>query len=809
MSPVDVGATESFPRAPEVCGVYIGTYKNLRDIWLPWSSRMVLIGPNGVGKTNILDCCALLMGTELTADLVERRVPKDLEYDISVVLRGVRPSADLAWLRDIGAFPDETFSESLSRIAAGFGASKELLSGLSDAVAEGLIRYRLQASHGEKLWSTTLVTSGRERKIRPLGPLADVPTAFAPLLPGWVDGCVGSGKGGTEQFVDALVLAPDDDVPVDLQWLPFQRSGSEIVAGFNKAILESSWALGVRFEHDDPIDSEGPASTLMGALGRLGDARGHDDVIKQIVAIAEAGARDELRRTAPAVADVRLVPQHLQLASLYSYTGDEDGYPLAAVEIQFDSELPYRRFDAALLGSSDSVEAAEVMSAGERRWFDEAMLSAEVTLTRRDVLARVVANVIWDALNEPGEEAGSWMRAAIAEGVLYDNRDDLELMRLIAEESRDPADILVFLRTYMEARSALKDLSIASHPEPATPRLEDWLGLLDIPERSGMDSARRARIRVALEEIWSTLGSLKKPRARVRVFDEPEAHLHSGAVGSVADALTSMGQSADVLVASHHPRFIYQPEWTPFRVQRDQSNGQTELCRYNPSVPQQRRTVAASLGLTAGEALAGARAMLLVEGKHDERVLRESVFAKPLNDAGVVVLPMRGVNELGTDREASALALEFVLMFAPDVIGIMFDNDPGSETDQTPEQRKVSRFVDAARSQGREILRVGLERPDIVAYLNPSAVARDFTWESALQEFADSGSGQRFKEWLKYSYSGHIDLTTDSKLQDVLKRMRERPLPFESELARKINGFVAQVNDRATRAQLGEEPTQS
>ncbi len=36
----------------QVVGVYVRQFKNLYDLWLPWASRMVLVGANGVGKSN-------------------------------------------------------------------------------------------------------------------------------------------------------------------------------------------------------------------------------------------------------------------------------------------------------------------------------------------------------------------------------------------------------------------------------------------------------------------------------------------------------------------------------------------------------------------------------------------------------------------------------------------------------------------------------------------------------------------------------------------------------------------------------------
>lgn len=70
--------------------MFIAGYKNLEDVWLPWEARTMLIGPNGVGKTNLLEACALLMGSPTTRGLVSRRLSDDLNVDISVIVRESR-----------------------------------------------------------------------------------------------------------------------------------------------------------------------------------------------------------------------------------------------------------------------------------------------------------------------------------------------------------------------------------------------------------------------------------------------------------------------------------------------------------------------------------------------------------------------------------------------------------------------------------------------------------------------------------------------------------------------------------------------
>ncbi len=114
---------------------------------------MVLLGRNGVGKSNLLDCCALLMGTQQTRELVERRVPSDLEYDISVVLEGVRVTPDLDWWQSLESAGEESLADAAVRTAAAFGADEKLQSDIATACFGGVVRYRLALLERKQRWA--------------------------------------------------------------------------------------------------------------------------------------------------------------------------------------------------------------------------------------------------------------------------------------------------------------------------------------------------------------------------------------------------------------------------------------------------------------------------------------------------------------------------------------------------------------------------------------------------------------------------------------------------------------------------------
>jgi hypothetical protein len=75
------------PIVTEVERLYVRDYKNLVDVDLPWSRTMVLFGANGAGKTNLLECLAMLFGTERTLELVSERATPIHAGQVACVIR--------------------------------------------------------------------------------------------------------------------------------------------------------------------------------------------------------------------------------------------------------------------------------------------------------------------------------------------------------------------------------------------------------------------------------------------------------------------------------------------------------------------------------------------------------------------------------------------------------------------------------------------------------------------------------------------------------------------------------------------------
>lgn len=789
-----------FTKAPEILGVYIREYKNLRDIWLRWDPRLVVLGANGVGKTNLLECCALLMGTDETRRLVERRVLAGLEFDIAVVLKGDRlafPLEDLVaiqswgtagrkwpglaededWLVALGAREGEELSGSVAFAAQVCGADDQLLATLHRAMKDATVRWRLRSKGGVRTWSRTLVSRDRVAKLE--WPPGSVPWPLHPLLRGRR---VGTPK-GNDPYTDLLALPRRDDVPVDLQWLPYLRTDAEISQDLDEALYAAAPALGVYQL------GAGFEATLIGISNEYGGGDDEEDVdsTQWAVRLAEGDCRHQLELTVPALPTVDvcrtaspLDPERVELAVMsdpnswpvegfipQAGSAGQDGSCLVSVVVGDDPRIG--AIDDRSLGADESL--VDVLSAGERRWFDEAMHSAGVSIRERGRLAAVFSSRLYDLWQHP-EEAGApatTVRSAFETAWRLDR-------------AWTPRSITAFLRELAEPMQQLPHSNLASK---AIRNLRSLDGR-DLPADNKEDYRK-----MLLGVIWDELARTTAPRAKVRVFDEPEAHLHSGAVGRLASVLHELADGADLIVSSHHPRFVYSAGWTPLHLRRN-GIGRTVLGVVDPSLRPARSRIAEDLGLSRAEAISGASALLLVEGDHDLRVLEAPPFRQQLRSAGVLVVPLRGAYEL-----RSAALVEILIELGPEVVGVMIDNGMADGQARTStELQAFLQFRDAGSAKGLTVRQVELSRPDIVAYLDPDAVSRNnggvpVDWQHIVDQYRDA-RGQRFKDWLFDNL--RIDLRSGRRIDVVLSTMADRGLSFEPELIRAVSTFVARLN---------------
>lgn len=259
------------------------------------------------------------------------------------------------------------------------------------------------------------------------------------------------------------------------------------------------------------------------------------------------------------------------------------------------------------------------------------------------------------------------------------------------------------------------------------------------------------------------------------IIDEPEAHLHRSAESHMARGLHGWAQrlGAYVVVASHSPEMLDDPRSQLLNVVRD-----TEPTGASRIRPLEKPTIETmdSLGLSASDLLKRQRAFILVEGAHDEIVLR-TLIGGVLDQCRVDILPLRGGKNLPDVVDSQFLFLyssaQVIVMLdnlrMPDIVGAWhlaqseLPRDPARAGELlrdrlkrgSAEARWMSEFLSRALdgNVSDRVIPFGLSAADIIEYLPVKHFVRSAkSWEELRQKHADSKTQMNFKGWLVKQY---------------------------------------------------------
>lgn len=156
--------------------------------------------------------------------------------------------------------------------------------------------------------------------------------------------------------------------------------------------------------------------------------------------------------------------------------------------------------------------------------------------------------------------------------------------------------------------------------------------------------------------------------ASVIAIEEPESHLHSGAIHSLVNVLETISDNNQVIISTHNPLFV--------NVASIDSNIIVDKgLAYHAKTISEIREI---LGVQAADNLADARFVIVVEGKHDADILEhlikiadEELYSR-LNSNLLIIKPLNGVANLSnTLFELRNSMCKYV---------VLLDNDSESET---------------------------------------------------------------------------------------------------------------------------------
>jgi len=675
-----------------IVGVHVPAYKNLRDVWVPWSDGLVLLGANGAGKTNLLEVIALILGNNDT--LVRGRHRFDFSVaGVSVVVTGDHEHMPLPphATRKIN-YPDVWEGGLAEQIVADDewwrGRSPDQLALAADWQS-ATVRYTLKA-----IEPSLAQESRYERRFT------------RSLLK------AGAGRGGPPSGREVVLALPDATAPpAEVNWLPRLRTSAEADDDLIRAFAEAQ------------VELQRLVIAVNDSLEVLPEELGSEAgwLLHEVAALA---ANEELSITT----------RRLSIQSV----GEGDAHWSVAVEGESGT------FE---IGQTGSTHLLERLSSGQQRWADEAFATMSSAMRRYGLRASVFADIAHRVSTDEWERAKQKLAPAIA-SVRADQYWSFDTFSTIIQQ------------------------------------LEPTL-LLAV----GSDDGDDPRIERILRAFSPQLDVLR-PKCSVRLFDEPEAHLHPGEQRRIARAIDKLRLRGDnVVLASHSATFLDVPGWKPLRVK---AGGVEEVEDLDAPA---RTAVARDLGATRGELLAGISALLVVEGEHDQLVL-DRCFGAQLRAAGVVMLPMRG-----TENLPSVLALDFIQRYMDVPPTIMVDFTVAARVKngngKTKEERKLVELAKQAERRGFAYTVIGLTLPDIVCYLSDEAVAEihdEFPgWNIVVQEFIRLRPRPKFKDWLAQEHG--VDLQSSGHIERVLEIMSVRQLRPGGQLVREINELLARIDE--------------
>jgi energy-coupling factor transporter ATP-binding protein EcfA2 len=278
----------------------------------------------------------------------------------------------------------------------------------------------------------------------------------------------------------------------------------------------------------------------------------------------------------------------------------------------------------------------------------------------------------------------------------------------------------------------------------------------------------------------------------VLFVDEPEAHLHPSAVGSVVRWCERMvGYGFNIVTATHHEEFLRTSSriTTLVHVTRESDKWKTTARTLRSSATPLLQDLAMEIGMHPASVLSLHRAILFVEGPLDVAVLDE--FAGPaLDAAGVTLIPIHGTRNLQGLVDSELTTRLGIKM------GVLTDaTDPGtmgerSNSKRSGEEVKVSRLLKLFEDRGLEVPTVfGVIEDDLLFALPVEGIREHVVkgpfpaWKELVVECREA-TGQGASDsvnWKSFALERYgLDITTGNGVRRVVHELNFEGVPMPS-----------------------------
>jgi len=290
-----------------------------------------------------------------------------------------------------------------------------------------------------------------------------------------------------------------------------------------------------------------------------------------------------------------------------------------------------------------------------------------------------------------------------------------------------------------------------------------------------------------------TLAILKERQrlngASIIAIEEPESHLHSGAIHSLVDVIHNMAENNQVIITTHNPLFIQQ--------NRVASNIIVDNGKAHPA--KSIAEIRDILGVLPSDNLRNARYLVLVEGETDVISLSKllPVFSERLKNAlmsnQMVIKSIQGTGNLLHElSEAKRFMCQYVVLLDNDQAGIQSADKAITQGLLIPSAIKHTVCPGSKESEFEDCLKVDIYAKVIKDNYNVNVSCAEFRgndkWSSRMEKVF-MNQGTRWTEsiacMVKYNVATAIpNAPTKSGLEDILIEQKSGFL----------NGLVAAID---------------
>lgn len=221
------------------------------------------------------------------------------------------------------------------------------------------------------------------------------------------------------------------------------------------------------------------------------------------------------------------------------------------------------------------------------------------------------------------------------------------------------------------------------------------------------------------------------------LIDEPEAHLHLRAIRSVAEWLVERNHEGIGCIVSTHALELFNLPTNvgAFGIVTREEDRPSQLNWVTHSLVESLRSHAAELGISPADALRTARGVLILEGRHDEQVIRH-YFGRELAAQRTIILRLYGINEA-----LALVELDYLSMLDIPMV-MLWDAGP-----------KEDKILATLQRHGSAIRQVTHGAVDIACMLPDesvrAAVRPDFPgWEALAQDWQQTRPRPNFKAYV-------------------------------------------------------------